>query len=198
MNAPFYKMGYFGDEISLVVAFFIGIGFGVFLEQGGFGSAKILVAQFYLTNLRVLKVMFSSIVTAMFGLFYLSWIGWLDLSLVYLTPTNILPQVVGGLVLGFGFVIGGYCPGTSLVATATGRIDELVNLFGIIAGIFVFGEVFPLISTFYNSTLMGRVTLSEYFNLSYGLVVFLVVVMAIGAFILAEWVEKKFAAKKEG
>ena len=110
MSAPFYKLGAFGDEASLIVAFLIGIGFGFFLERAGFGSAKKLVSQFYLNDLSVFKVMFTAIVTAMLGVTYLSWIGFLDLSLLYLVPTYWVAQVVGGLLLGVGFVVGGYCP----------------------------------------------------------------------------------------
>lgn len=198
MTAPFYEFGMFGDEISLVVAFVIGLGFGFFLERAGFGSAKKLTAQFYLTDMTVFKVMFTAIVTAMLGLFYLSWAGMVDMSLVYLTPTYLLPQVVGGLLLGFGFVIGGYCPGTSVVAVATGRIDAIVFLVGITAGIFVFGEAFPAIQGFVFSTDMGTVTLPELFHLRYGLVLFAVVLMAIGGFYGAEIVEKIFARKTEG
>ena len=102
MTAPFYQYGMFGDETSLVLAFLIGIGFGFFLERAGFGSARKLVSQFYLNDLAVFKVMFTAIVTAMLGVTYLAWIGWLDLSLVYLVPTFLLPQVVGGLILGVG------------------------------------------------------------------------------------------------
>jgi len=44
MSAPFYKLGAFGDEASLIVAFLIGTFFGFFLERAGFGSAKKLVS----------------------------------------------------------------------------------------------------------------------------------------------------------
>lgn len=196
MNSPFFKFNYFGMDVSLILAFAIGIGFGFALERGGFGSAKILAAQFYFTNMRVLKVMFTAIVTAMLGVYFLSVIGFMDLSLIYIGDTYILPQVVGGLVLGIGFVVGGYCPGTSVVSVSTGKIDGLVYLIGIAVGIFVFGEMFPLIKTFYTSTDMGSLTLPQYFNMSYGLVVFLVVVMALGAFAAAEWGEKKMAARQ--
>lgn len=196
MNSPFYKFGYFGDEVSLIVAFVIGIGFGFFLERAGFGSSKKLAAQFYFYDMTVLKVMFTAIVTAMVGIFYLSWIGWMDLSMVYLNPTYIVPQTIGGLILGFGFVIGGYCPGTSCVGFATGRIDALVYIIGIFLGIFVFGEIYPLIKGFYNSTPMGQITLPQLLNIPYGLVVFLVIIMAVGAFILAEWGEGKFKKKE--
>ena len=63
MNAPFFKFGLFGDDMSLVAAFVIGIGFGFFLERAGFGSAKKLTAQFYFTDLAVFKVMFTAIIT---------------------------------------------------------------------------------------------------------------------------------------
>lgn len=193
MNAPLYKFNMFGFDVSLIIAFVIGIGFGFMLERGGFGSSRILAAQFYLGNMRVLKVMFTAILTAMLGIFYLSVIGYVDLSLIYISNTYIVPQVLGGLILGIGFVIGGYCPGTSMVAFSTGKIDGLVYVLGVAFGIFVFGEIFPMIEGFFNSTDMGPQTLPSFFGLSYGLVVFLVVVMAIGAFIAAEWSEKKFA-----
>ncbi len=193
MNAPLYKFNMFGFDVSLIIAFVIGIGFGFMLERGGFGSARILAAQFYLGNMRVLKVMFTAIVTAMLGIFYLSVIGYVDLSLIYISNTYILPQVLGGLILGVGFVIGGYCPGTSMVAFSTGKLDGLVYVLGVAFGIFVFGEMFPMLEDFFNSTNMGPQTLPSFFGLSYGFVVFLVVVMAIGAFAAAEWSEKKFA-----
>jgi hypothetical protein len=198
MTAPFFKYGLFGDDLSLVIAFITGIGFGFFLERGGFNSARKLAAQFYFTDLTVFKVMFTAIITAMVGLYYLSVVGFLDLSLVYLTPTFLVPQVVGGLLLGFGFVIGGYCPGTSCVAASTGRIDGMVYLGGIMFGILVFGEVFPLVSNFYVSTPMGQITLPQITGLPYGLLVFLVVLMALGGFVGAEWIEKKMASKKAG
>lgn len=192
---PYFKFDYFGFDFGLVIAFLIGIGFGFALERGGFGNARILAAQFYFYNMRVLKVMFTSIVTAMLGIFYFSWIGWLDLSLVYIGDTYILPQVVGGLILGIGFVIGGYCPGTSFVSASTGRLDGMVFIVGIFFGIFIFGEMYPMLETFYNSTNMGRVTLPEFFGVSYGLVVFLVVAMALGAFAAAQWGEKVLSKK---
>jgi len=198
MNMPFFKFGLFGDDVSLVVAFVIGIGFGFFLERAGFGNARKLAAQFYFTDLSVFKVMFTAIITAMIGIYYLSVIGWMDLSLVYLNPTYLVPQIVGGLLLGIGFVVGGYCPGTSCVSVATGKMDGVAYLLGIIVGIFGFGEVFPLVSGFYNSTPMGQITLSDLLNIPYGILVFAVVLMAIGGFAAAEWAEKKFGNKIVG
>ncbi len=191
MMAPLFKFGAFGDETGLVLAFIIGIGFGFFLERAGFGSARKLVSQFYLNDLAVFKVMFTAIVTAMLGVTYLSWAGILDLSLVYLVPTFLVPQIIGGLVLGFGFVIGGYCPGTCIAATATGKIDAFVYLLGVVGGTVAFAEAFPLVKTLHSATPLGQTTIPQYFNLPYGLVVFAIVLVAVGGFAGAGWVEKK-------
>ncbi len=197
MMAPLFKYGLFGDEASLIVALVIGIGFGFALERAGFGSARKLVSQFYLNDLAVFKVMFTAIVTAMLGVTYLSWMGLLDLSLVYLTPTYIVPQIIGGLVLGFGFVVGGYCPGTSIAATATGRIDGLVFVLGVIAGTLLFAEAYPLVRSLHLTTYIGQMTIPRLFDLPYGLVVFGVVLMALGGFACATWVERFMARRAQ-
>ena len=193
--APLYKYGFFGDEMSLVLAFVLGTGFGFFLERAGFGSARKLAAQFYLYDMSVFKVMFTAIVTAMLGVTYLGWIGWLDLSQVYLVPTHLVPQIVGGLVLGVGFVVGGYCPGTSVASLATGRIDAFVYAFGIGAGTVVYAEVFPWIKDFVNSNDMGQVTLPQVLHLPWGLLVFAVVLVAVAGFSAATLVERRFGDK---
>lgn len=200
MNAPFYSFGLFGEEASLAVAFLIGIGFGFFLEQAGFGSARKLTDQFYFKDLAVFRVMFTAIVTAMLGLFYLGALGALDLSLVYVGSTYLLPQLVGGVLLGVGFVVGGYCPGTSMVAVATGKLDALVNVAGIFFGILAIGTLWPSIEGFADGTNLGRLTLPEAFHLPMGLVVFLVVLMALGGFAGAAALERRFGGKdaKEG
>ena len=198
MTAPFYKFGLFNDEVSFIIAFIIGLAFGFIFERGGFGSGRMLAAQFYFTDMRVFKVMFTAIVVAMIGLFYLSWIGFIDLSLIYFGDTYIVPQIVGGLILGVGFVIGGYCPGTSTVAIATGRLDAIVYLLGGAFGIFVFGEVFPYINDFFYSTPMGRITLPELFGIDHGIILLAVILLAIVGFTGADWGEKFMASKKEG
>jgi len=197
MSAPFYKLGLFGDEASLLVAFAIGIGFGFCLERAGFGSARKLVAQFYLSDLAVFKVMFTAIVTAMLGVTYLGWMGVLDLSLLYLVPTYWGAQVVGGLLLGAGFVVGGYCPGTSMAAVATGRIDGMVYALGIAAGTLTFAGAFPLLKGLYLAGSAGPTTLPQLLHVPYGLVVFAVVLMALGGFWGAAKIEARFGGGSE-
>ena len=195
MNAPLYKFGAFGDEASLIVAFLIGIGFGWFLERAGFGNARKLMAQFYLTDMAVFKVMFTAVVTAMLGVTYLAWIGWLDLSLVYYVPTYWITAIVGGLLMGVGFVIGGYCPGTSVASMATGRIDGLVYVGGFTLGTLAFALGYPLFEGVLTMGDLGVLTLPEVLGVSWGIVAFAVVLMAVGGFAGATWVEGRMAAR---
>ncbi len=197
MMAPLYKYGVFGDETGLVVAFLIGIGFGWFLERAGFGNARKLMAQFYLTDMAVFKVMFTAVVTAMLGTTYLAWAGWLDLSLVYYVPTFWITAILGGLLMGVGFVIGGYCPGTSVVSMATGRLDGLVYVGGFTAGTLGFAVGYPLFKDLLTMGDLGVLTLPAALGVSWGIVAFAVVLMAIGGFAGATWVERWTAAKAD-
>ncbi len=198
MKAPFYPLEAFSADTSLLVAFVIGIAFGFFLERAGFGSARKLVSQFYLNDLAVFKVMFTAIVTAMVGLTVLSAVGFLDMSLVFILPTNLWPQLVGGLVLGFGFVIGGYCPGTSVVGAATGRLDAMVYLSGVVAGTWVVGELTPWLQGFLDSGDYGELTLPQVLHLPQLVVVTLVVAMALGGFVAAHALERRFGGTHAG
>ena len=140
----------------------------------------------------VIKVMFTAIVVSMLGLLYLALTGWMDLSAVYINPTFIWAQIIGGLILGVGFVVGGYCPGTSVVGATTGQIDAFVFLLGALFGMIVFGETFPLVENITKAGSMGSIKLPEFFHLSTGLVAFIIVVIAVGTFIAAERLESKF------
>ena len=187
----------FSTAAELGIALLLGLGFGFALERAGFGSARKLTAVFYLYDMAVVKVMFTAIVTALAGLFLLRAGGFMDLSDLYVEPTSYAAQALGGLIFGAGFIVGGYCPGTSLVAAVTGRLDGLVFLLGVTFGILVFGEAYPLVKGFYEAGGMGAVTLPQALHLPYGLVVLLVVLMAIGGFAGASWLERRFAPPRE-
>ncbi|MDP8207814.1 MAG: YeeE/YedE thiosulfate transporter family protein [Candidatus Electryonea clarkiae] len=178
---------YFG----LLIAWIIGIGFGFFLERGGFGNARKLAAQFYFKDFAVLKVMFTAIVVAGLGFWGLVLLGLLDLSATYINLTFLGAQVIGGLILGVGFVIGGYCPGTSCVAVSTGKLDALVYLAGILFGIFVYSEFAPILDKLHNSGSMGEVYVWQWLHVSPGVAMILAVLMAVGAFTAATIVERK-------
>ena len=167
--------GYWG---AYMVYLTIGIAFGFILESAGFGNSKKLAAQFYFQDLAVFKVMFSAIIVAMTLIFLATAAGILDFNLIWVPPTYLWPGIVGGLVMGVGFIVGGFCPGTSLVAIATAKIDGFFFVVGVLIGIFVFGETVSSYDVFFDSSNYGRFTLPELFGTSYGVVVLLIVVAA--------------------
>ena len=164
-----------GKYGAYLIFLLIGFSFGYVLEIAGFGNSKKLAAQFYFKDMTVLKVMFTAIVVAMVLIFAASAIGLLDYNLLWVNPTYLWPGIVGGLIMGFGFIIGGFCPGTSLVAFATLKIDGLFFALGVLTGIFLFGETVGLFDIFWNSSYLGGFTLPELFGLKTGIVVLQIV-----------------------
>ncbi len=143
MILPLSSSVEFTLSVELAIAVLLGAGFGFCLERAGFGSARKLTAVFYLYDMAVVKVMFTAIVTTMVGMAALAGAGVLDLAELYVEPTTIAAQITGGLVFGAGFIVGGYCPGTSIAAIATGRKDGIAFALGMLAGVLAYAELTP-------------------------------------------------------
>lgn len=180
------------DNTNLLLAFFIGIAFGFVLEQAGFSSSRKLAGVFYGYDTVVLKVFFTGAITAMLGLLFFSLFGWIELDYVFVNPTYLWSTIIGGCVMGLGFIMGGFCPGTSFCAAAIGKIDALVFIGGLFIGVFIFAEGFPLWENLYLAKYLGEPTVAGLLNISSGLFALLVIIVALGMFWVAEWAEKKF------
>jgi len=139
----------------------------------------------------VFKVMFSAIVVAMLGAFWLGWLGVVDLSRVAVPETWWVPQLVGGAVFGAGMATAGLCPGTSCVAAASGRGDGLAVLLGMFSGVLVTGLAFAPLRGLYESGGRGALTVPAWLGLPYGAVVLAVVALALAGFRVAERIEKR-------
>lgn len=193
MIAPFLDGAAVTPATTLTAAVIIGIAFGIALEQAGLGSSRKLAGLFYLADFTVFKVMFSAILTAMLGVFWLDRIGFLDASRLYVPETFLLPQLIGGLIFGVGFVLAGLCPGTSCVAAASGRVDGVSAIGGMFAGVLVTGLAFGSIQEFYESTAHGALTLPEVTGLPPGIVMLAIVGIALFAFRLVGRIEARRA-----
>jgi hypothetical protein len=168
MMLPLSSSMEFSVAVDLALAFALGTGFGFALERAGFGSARKLTAVFYFYDMAVVKVMFTAIVTAMTGLAVLAAVGVLDLGELYVEPTSLVAQAVGGLVFGAGFILGGYCPGTAIAAVATGRKDGIAFVLGMLAGVLAYVELTPGIDDWIKANTQGEMTLSSVTGLSMG------------------------------
>ena len=182
-----------GVVAELVIALALGVGFGFALERAGFGSARKLTAVFYLHDMAVLKVMFTAIVTAMAGLFVLSAAGLMDLGALYIEPTNVTAALVGGALFGAGFIVGGYCPGTSIAAAAVGRRDAWLFALGMLAGVWAYAEFTPGIDAWIKAGQVGEVTLPSATGIGMGWWVLLFVALLTLAAWGTAWLERRFA-----
>jgi len=180
------------SNTNFFLAFVIGIAFGFVLEQCGFSSSRKLAGLFYGYDMVVLKVFFTGGVTAMLGLLFFSLFGWVDLNLVYVNPTFLTSAIVGGLVMGAGFIMGGYCPGTSFCGAAIGKLDAMIFIIGLLIGVSFFAYGYPMFETLYKSAEMGTPKISTMLSMSDGIFAFIISMVALAMFYAAEWIEKKF------
>ncbi|MBN8707697.1 MAG: YeeE/YedE family protein [Bacteroidetes bacterium] len=184
-------------DTNFLLAFFIGIGFGFVLEQAGFSSSRRLAGVFYGYDMTVLKVFFTGAVTAMLGMLFFGLFGWMDLSLIYVNPTFLTSAIFGGVIMGAGFILGGYCPGTSFCGAAIGKVDAMLFIGGLFIGVYIWGFGFDLWKDMYVAGNMGSPKLGEWLGISDGVMALAIVIIAIGAFFVAEWVESLSAKKEE-
>ncbi len=191
MVGPLIPMGVVPETWNNVLALVLGMGFGFALEASGFSSSRKIMGTFFGYDFVVLRVFFTAAITAMIGIFYFDHMGWMDASMLYINPYYVMSAIVGGIVMGLGFALGGFCPGTSFCAVAIGKIDAFVFTAGLFIGILLFSEFYPLFESFYNSGNRGDVMIYDMLGMRESVFAFLLIVAAVGMFYGAAWVEKK-------
>lgn len=180
-------------DYGLASGLLSGILFGYILEQAGFGSPCKLTAQFRLTDWSVFKVMFTAIIVCAVGLAVLAGIGSLDMQAVYIPTVYFWALVIGGALIGAGFAIGGYCPGTSVVGLFSGRLDALVFMLGMLIGVTAFAGMFDMSwiqSILYSAAGPEGQTLPELFGVPQWVVLAGLILMAVGGFWLGGRLER--------
>ena len=182
---------FINHDLNLIIAFFIGIAFGFLLEAAGFTSSRKLAGVFYGYDFTVLRVFFTAGVTAMVGILALSHYGLLDMDLIYINPLYLYSALLGGVIMGLGFIIGGFCPGTSICASVIGKIDAMAFVVGIMFGIFIFIEGYPAFVGIYKGASYGIPQVSETLNIPLGVFAFLSIVVAFGSYWLVAKIERK-------
>lgn len=178
-------------EWNSIFALVIGIAFGYILESSGFSSSRKLAGVFYGYDFAVLKVFFTAALVSSIGILYLDYMGYLDLGALYVHPTYLKGALIGGGIMGLGFITGGFCPGTSLCAAAIGKIDALVYVAGILIGIFLFSELFSRFEPLYDGGYMGYLTIMDAFEISPYVFVFAFTLLAVLAFVISDIVRKR-------
>jgi hypothetical protein len=137
-----FPLGYTGIVSGLIC----GLVFGFALERAGFASACKLTAQLRFRDWAVFNVMFTAILVCAFGLWLLRLAGVVDADAIYVPTTYLWATLLGGVGVGAGMAIGGYCPGTSVVGFMSGKLDGLVFLLGIVVGTWVFAGAYDALT----------------------------------------------------
>ncbi len=178
-------------NLDLIIALVIGFFFGFLLEQAGFSTSKKLVGLFYGYDFTVWRVFFTAAVTAMFGILLLSYFDLLDLSLIYINPLYLWSIVIGGFIMGLGFIIGGFCPGTSVCATVIGKLDALFFLIGVGLGIFIFAVAYPVFASVHTGYYYGIPQVHDFLGMSMGTFAFLIIIVAFLSYWGVNAIERK-------
>src|SRR3989339_85659 len=190
MIKTFFGAGALDTTGAFVAALIIGVLFGVALEQAGFGSSRKLTGVFYFEDMAVIKVMFSALITAMLGLAYFQAAGLIGPDELYFMPTIYGAQIIGGLIFGVGFVMGGWCPGTAAVGLASGKLDALVFFGGALLGSIGFNELFPVIKPLYTWGSQGVVFIYQTLDLTMGSFALIFTLVAVACFWGVEFLER--------
>ena len=181
------------EWLDLLIALLIGVGFGFSLEQAGFSSSRRLAGMFYGYDTTVIKVFFTAAIVALIGSQLLSFFGLLNLNMVFVNEFYVSASIVGGIIMGAGFIMGGFCPGTGLSALSIGKIDAMIFFVGGLTGAFLFAETYPLIRKLADGAYKGPLKINDVLGISPGLFILLLIIAAIFMFWLAEVAEKRFA-----
>jgi uncharacterized protein len=119
-----------------------GILFGYLLQKGRVLRYEKQLGALRLLDMTIVKFMFSSVLVAMVGVYFLNDLGLVKLSV---KSTVLGANIIGGLLFGVGWGLFGYCPGTAVGALGEGRWDTVWGLLGMLTGAALFAEAYPLL-----------------------------------------------------
>lgn len=142
-----------------VLGFIIGGFFGAFLVLGGLADPDKIIGTLRLKDFHAMRTIAVFLLVGMLGVWILDLAGAAHFSVKPLTTVTV---VLGGILLGVGFGLTGYCPGTGLACAAAGRIDAFVSVVGMLLGAFVYILVYPgIVAPLEQVADFGKKTLPE-------------------------------------
>ncbi|GJM03150.1 MAG: hypothetical protein DHS20C08_16510 [Rhodomicrobium sp.] len=122
---------------TILLAIAIGAAFGFILDRIGATNPTIIGNMLALKNLYLMKTILFAIGFASLLMFGGQMLGLVDVGHMSVKAAY-AGVFAGGLILGLGWALSGYCPGTGLAAAATGRVDALLFILGGLSGAFAF------------------------------------------------------------
>lgn len=164
----------------IVLGLLIGILFGAALYLGGLAEPDKIIGSLRLKDFHAFRTIALFVLVGMLGTWILQKTGHANLDV---KPAAMLSVFIGGALLGVGFGMTGYCPGTGLACAAAGRLDALITVLGMFVGALVYILFYPTAAVSLEQHFnYGKVTLPEVTNSSSAIWVFPIVI--VGALIL--------------
>lgn len=127
--------------MNIILAIILGILFGFALQRVGANNPQNIINMLRLKDLHLMKAIFFAIGFSSTLLFLLMAFGIIDSGHLSV-KSSYFGVIVGGSLLGLGFAIAGYCPGTSITALADGRKDALFFIGGGLLGALLYTLVY--------------------------------------------------------
>ncbi|MFH1719889.1 MAG: DUF6691 family protein [Planctomycetota bacterium] len=125
-----------------IVGLIMGIIFGASVVLAGLTDPDKIIGALRLKDFHALRTIVVFVLVGMLGTWLLGFAGAANLKI---EPAAILALLLGGALVGIGLGLSGYCPGTGLAALASGRIDALFTVMGMLFGAHVYVLIYPSI-----------------------------------------------------
>lgn len=148
--------------MEIILAILIGSLFGFILQKSGAANPQRIIGMLRLKNFHLMKAIFLGIGLSSLILFMMMAFGLVDSGNLSVKTTH-LGVIIGGAILGLGWAIAGFCPGTGMVAAGAFRKDALFFILGGLVGAFIFTLAYGFLEpTFILDKLAGgKATLAE-------------------------------------
>jgi uncharacterized membrane protein YedE/YeeE len=128
--------------MQIFLAILIGAAFGAVLDRIGASNPSVIGRMLSLADLRLMKTILLGIGIGSVLMFGGQMLGFVEVGHMSVKAAY-AGVFVGGLLLGFGWALSGFCPGTGVVALGAGRRDALAFVAGGLLGAAAYMATYP-------------------------------------------------------